>query len=179
VGRIVDTGSKVTQFKTGDTVLGDILYYWGGLAEYVCAPKKLLITKPESLSYEQAVTLPQAAIVALQGLKNKDRLKPGTKVLITGAGGGAGCFAIQLAKQLGCHVTAVDSSKKQATMHQLGADRTIDYTVEDFTTHRKSYDYILDLIATHPVLHYKRALAPGGSYLMVGGSVPSLLKTML
>lgn len=177
-GVVEAVGAKVTLFKPGDAVLGDVFERWGGLAEYVCAPENALIRKPDTMTFEEAAAFPQAAVVALQGLRYKGAIQPGQKVLINGAGGGAGSFAIQLAKLQGAEVTGVDSTHKLELMRSLGADQVIDYTVEDFTTNGQRYDKILDLVATHPIAHYKRALTPRGVYAMVGGSVPQLLKTL-
>jgi len=177
-GIVEAVGSKVTLFKSGDAVMGDVFERWGGLAEYVCAPEKALIKKPDTMTFEEAAAFPQAAVVALQGLRYKGAVQPGQKVLINGAGGGAGSFAIQLAKLQGAEVTGVDNRHKLELMRSLGADQVIDYTREDFTTNGQRYDKILDLVAKHPIAHYKRALKPCGVYAMVGGSVPQLLKTL-
>ena len=178
-GVVEAVGDKVTLFKPGDEVLGDVFERWGGLAQYVCAPEQALIRKPDSMSFVQAAALPQAAVVALQGLRYKGEVQPGQRVLINGAGGGAGSFAIQLAKLQGAEVTAVDNGYKQEMMHLLGADQLIDYTREDFTQQGLRYDKILDLVATHPIAHYRRSLTGNGCYAMVGGSVPQLLKTLI
>jgi len=177
-GRIEAVGANVTRFQPGDAVLGDILERWGGFAEYVCAPEKALILKPASLTYGQAAALPQAASVALQGLRDKGQIQPGQKVLINGAGGGAGSFAVQLAKFFGAEVTGVDSRAKLELMRSIGADHVIDYAGEDFTQNAKSYDLILDLVASHSIYDYKRALSPTGVYVMVGGSMTHIFQTL-
>lgn len=177
-GWVEAIGHKVKSFKPGDAVYGDIFERWGGLAEYVCAPEKALLLKPDSMSFEQASALPQAGVVALQGLRDKGQIKSGQKVLINGAGGGAGTFAIQLAKYYGAEVTAVDNSEKQQLMGDLGADHVNDYSLEDFTSNGQRYNLILDLKAAHSVFDYKRSLAPKGRYVLVGGSVPALLNTL-
>jgi len=177
-GIVEAVGAKVTQFKPGDAVMGDVFERWGGLAEYVCAPEKALIKKPDTMTFEEAAAFPQAAVVALQGLRHKGAIQPGQKVLINGAGGGAGSFAIQLAKLQGAEVTGVDNSHKLELMRSLGADQVIDYTQADFTMNGQRYDKILDLAATHPIAHYIRALSSEGVYAMVGGSVPQVLKTL-
>jgi len=178
-GRIETVGTKVTRFQQGDAVFGDILECWGGFAEYVCAPEKALILKPDYLTFEEAAALPQAASVALQGLRDKGQIQPGQKVLINGAGGGAGSFAVQLAKFCGSEVTGVDSTGKMEMMLSIGADHVIDYTVEDFTRNELRYDLILDLVASHSIYDYKRALRPKGVYVMVGGSMAHIFQTLI
>ncbi|KAA3614992.1 MAG: NAD(P)-dependent alcohol dehydrogenase [Calditrichaeota bacterium] len=176
-GVVEACGEEVKEFKKGDAVFGDIFDFWGGLAEYVCVPANRLLLKPGSISFEKASSIPQAALVALQGLRDNGKVQPGQKVLINGAGGGSGSFAVQLAKLFGAHVTCVDSLQKFELMRLLGADEVIDYTQEDFTENRQKYDLILDLIASHSIFHYKRALTKKGVYIMVGGNIPHLLQT--
>ena len=178
-GRVVEVGSDVGRFQPGDAVFGDILYRWGGFAEYACAPEEALTMKPQGLTYEEAAALPQAGLVALQGLRHGAGVQPGQQVLINGGGGGTGTFAIQIARASGAEVTAVDSTSKLELMQALGADEVVDYQREDFTKRRSRYDLILDFVASHPLRAYRAALAPGGKYLMVGGSVPHLLRTVL
>ena len=132
-GRAEEVGKDVTQIRPGDEVFGDILDSWGGFAEYACAPENALMPKPASMTFEQAAAIPQAAVVALQGLRDKGRIQQGQKVLINGAGGGAGTFALQIAKLFGAEVTGVDSTEKLGMMRSIGADHVIDYTQEDFT----------------------------------------------
>jgi NADPH:quinone reductase-like Zn-dependent oxidoreductase len=177
-GTVEAVGRNVKKFKPGDAVFGDIFQHWGGLAEYCCAPADTLFMKPESMTFEEAAAIPQAALIALQGLQYRDRVKPGDSVLINGAGGGAGSFAIQLAKLFGAEVTAVDNGLKLDLMKSLGADFVIDYTNEDFTKKDQQYQRIVDFVASHPIFDYRRALAPGGIYVMVGGNIPHIISTL-
>jgi NADPH:quinone reductase-like Zn-dependent oxidoreductase len=177
-GRVEAVGRNVTQFQQGDAVFGDLLECWGGFAEYVCAPENALILKPASMTFEEAAAVPQAAGVALQGLRDKGQIQPGQKVLINGAGGGAGSFAVQIAKLFGAEVTGVDSTRKLDMMRSIGADQVIDYTQEDFTQNGQRYDLILDLVAYHSIFDYKRALSPKGVYVMVGGSMAHIFQTL-
>jgi NADPH:quinone reductase-like Zn-dependent oxidoreductase len=173
-GRVEMTGRNHKEFKLGDEVLGDILWRKGGFAEYVCASGKDLALKPAGLTFEAAAAIPQAAVIALQGIRDKGQAVQGQEVLINGAGGGAGTFAVQLAKLCGAKVTWVDNTGKMDYMRSLGADHVIDYTREDFTKNGKQYDLILDLAAYRSVFDYPRALTPTGSYWAVGGSVATL-----
>jgi NADPH:quinone reductase-like Zn-dependent oxidoreductase len=150
----------------------------GGFAEYVCVPENTLIIKPTSITFEEAAAIPQAALVALQGIKDKGDVQRGQKVLINGAGGGAGTFAVQIGNLFGAEVTGVDHTAKLDMMRSIGAKHVIDYTHEDFTKNGKQYDLILDLIASHSIFEYKRALSPGGVYIMVGGSLRHLFQTL-
>ena len=178
-GRVEAVGSNVKRFKPGDEVFGDIMWQMGGFAEYVCAPEKFLALKPAGLTFEQVAALPQAGVIAFQGIRTRGQVQQGQKVLINGAGGGTGVFAIQLAKLCGAEVTGVDNTGKLDFMRSLGADHVIDYTREDFTKNRKQYDLILDVVAYRSVFAYRRALRPGGSYLFVGGSVATMLPILL
>ena len=178
-GQVEAVGSKVSQFEPGDEVFGDILGKWGGFAEHVCAPEKALVKKPGSVTFEEAAAFPQAAVVALQGIRDKGKVQPGQKVLINGAGGGGGTFAVQMAKLYGAEVTGVDSGPKLDMLLGLGADHVIDYTEEDFTKNGKAYDYILDLVAHRSIFDYKRALSSQGRYAMVGGSMSALFQALL
>ncbi|MBL1214990.1 MAG: NAD(P)-dependent alcohol dehydrogenase [Ignavibacteriae bacterium] len=178
-GYVESTGSNAVKFKPGDKVFGDIFDTWGGLAEYVSVNESKLLVKPDFISFEEAAAIPQASLVALQGLTAKINLQPGQKVLINGAGGGAGSFAIQIAKTFGTEVTGVDSAAKLDMIKDLGADNVIDYTNTDFTKIGERYDLILDLVAGHPIRNYKRTLADDGTYLFVGGSLLQLLKTVI
>ena len=171
-GRVEAVGSGVTQFRTGDEVYGDNLYLKGGFAEYVVAPESALAVKPETLTFAEASALPQAGAIAMQGTAAAG---PGRRVLINGAGGGSGAFAIQLAKQAGAHVTGVDDAGKLDFMTSLGADDVIDYRSQDFTR-GEPYDLVLDLVAYRSVFTYRRALARGGRYLCVGGTSRALLR---
>ena len=178
-GRVEMAGRNNRQFQPGDEVFGDILGRMGGFAEYVCARGRALALKPASMTFEEAAAIPQAAVIALQGIRDKGQVQPGQKVLINGAGGGAGTFAVQLAKLYGAEVTGVDNTGKMDFMRLLGADHVIDYTREDFTNNGKQYDLILDLIAHRSVFAYKRALRPNGSYFAVGGSVATFFQILL
>jgi NADPH:quinone reductase-like Zn-dependent oxidoreductase len=174
-GVVDDVGEGVTRFRPGDEVYGDNLALKGGFAEYALAPESALAHKPAQLTFAEASTIPQAGVIALQGT---DRAAPGRRVLINGAGGGSGSFAIQLAKRLGAHVTGVDNAAKLDFMRSVGADDVIDYRQDDFTRTTPPYDLILDLVAHRSVFAYRRALAPGGTYRCVGGSVPTLLRVL-
>ena len=178
-GRVEKVGKAVTRFQPGDEVFGDILARMGGFAEYVCARERSLAAKPPGMTFEQVAAIPQSAVIALQGIRDKGQVKPGQKVLINGAGGGSGTFAIQLAKLYGAEVTGVDNSGKQEFMRSIGADHVIDYTREDFTRNGKQYDLILDMVAHHSVFACRRALRRNGSYYIVGGSVAILLHVLL
>jgi NADPH:quinone reductase-like Zn-dependent oxidoreductase len=178
-GRVEMAGRNIRRFQPGDEVFGDILPRMGGFAEYVCARESALALKPASMTFEEVAAIPQAAVIALQGIRDKGQVKPGQKVLINGAGGGAGTFAVQLAKIYGAEVTGVDNTGKLDFMHSLGADHVIDYTQEDFTKNGKQYDLILDIVAHRSVFAYKRALRSNGSYFLTGGSVATILQILL
>lgn len=178
-GTVEAVGKEIKQFKPGDEVFGLTLNYGGGLAEYVCKSEKALALKPASMSFEAAAAIPQAAFIALQGIREKGQVRPGQKVLINGAGGGAGTFAIQLAKLAGADVTGVDNTEKLELMRSLGADQVIDYTKEDFTRNGRQYDLILDVIASRSIFAYQRALKPNGNYFMAGGSVATMFQSVL
>jgi len=178
-GTVEAVGNKVTKFKIGDKVFGDALYVWGGFAEFAAIQEKLLTIKPDDISFEVASTLPQAAVVAYQGIRYKGKITEGKHVLINGAGGGSGTFAVQMAKLLGAEVTGVDSTEKLEIMRSVGADYVIDYKNEDFTKNGKEYDLILDLVASHSILDYKRALKPDGVYGMVGGFMKHIFSTVV
>jgi NADPH:quinone reductase-like Zn-dependent oxidoreductase len=173
-GWVDAVGPDVTRFRPGDEVYGDNLVLKGGFAEYATAPESVLAMKPSGLTFVEASAIPQAGVIAWQGI---DGAKAGHRVLVNGAGGGSGSFAIQLAKQLGAHVTGVDNAGKLDFMRSLGADEVIDYRSEDFTR-RGPYDLILDLVAHRSVFAYRRALAPGGRYRCVGGSVSAVLRVL-
>jgi NADPH:quinone reductase-like Zn-dependent oxidoreductase len=192
-GRIEAVGSNVTHFRPGDEVWGDlsIPLSYGAFAEYVCVPEPALRRKPDSMTFEQAAAVPSAAGVALQNLRgagsssfslflsDTGQIQPGQKVLINGAGGGVGTFAVQIAKAFGAEVTGVDSSSKLDMLSSIGADHVIDYTREDFTRSGQRYDLILDTVARRSLFDYKRALSPNGTFVMVGGSLAAILQGFL
>ncbi|MEO8172645.1 MAG: NAD(P)-dependent alcohol dehydrogenase [Sediminibacterium sp.] len=178
-GRIEAIGKNVTRFTAGDEVYGDLSGRWGGFAEYVCADENALALKPADMSFEQAAAIPQAAVLAVQGLLDEGQIKPGQKLLINGAGGGVGTFAIQIAKTFNAEITVVDSVAKLGMLRSLGASHVIDYAKEDFTRNGKTYDLILDVRTDRSVFHYIRALNPGGTYVTVGGSMSRLFQAML
>jgi NADPH:quinone reductase-like Zn-dependent oxidoreductase len=179
-GRVEQTGRNAMRFQPGDEVFGDNIYGGrGGFAEFVCAREGVLALKPASMAFEEAAAIPQAAVIALQGIRDKGQVHSGQKVLINGAGGATGTFALQLAKSYGAEVTGVDSADKLDFMRSLGADHVIDYTREDFTKNGQQYDLILDVVAYRSVFAYRRALGPNGSYYAVGGSVATLLQILL
>ncbi|MFD4442195.1 NAD(P)-dependent alcohol dehydrogenase [Nocardia sp. NPDC058519] len=171
-GRVEVVGSEVTLFKPGDEVYGDNLMLKGGFAEYAVVPESALAHKPVSLSFAEASTLPQSGAIALQGTAG---IAAGMSVLINGAGGGSGAFAIQLAKRAGAHVTGVDNAAKLAFMRTLGADEVIDYRAEDFTR-TGPYDRVLDLVAHRSVFAYRRSVARGGRYRCVGGTTRAVVR---
>jgi len=177
-GRVEAVGKNVTKFKAGDEVYGDLSGRWGGFAEYTCAPEKMLALKPATMSFVQAAAIPQAAMLAVQGLIDKGKIKAGQKLLINGAGGGVGTFGVQIAKQYGAEVTGVDSTSKLDMMRSIGFDHVIDYTKEDFTKNGKHYDLILDAKTNRSMFDYARALSPNGVYVTVGGSIGRLLQSL-
>lgn len=177
-GRIEAVGKNVEQFQPGDEVFGDLSGHWGGFAEYVCASENALALKPAGMTFEEAAAIPQAAMLAVQGLRDKGQIQPGQKLLINGAGGGVGTFAIQIAKLYGAEVTGVDSSAKLDMLRSMGFDRVIDYTQEDFTKNGRRYDLILDVKTNRSVFDYTRALSPNGIYVTVGGSTARLFQAL-
>jgi NADPH:quinone reductase-like Zn-dependent oxidoreductase len=180
-GRVEAVGRNVQEFRLGDEVFGDIAGSgFGGFAEYVSVPEKLLARKSPTMTFEQAAALPQAGLLALQGLRYKDTpIRPGQQVLINGAGGGVGTLALQYARMEGAEVTCVDRAEKFDLLRSLGADHLIDYTKEDYTRSGRQYDRILDVIAHRSVWDYRRALKPGGTFAMIGGSMGGLLLQLL
>jgi len=179
-GRVEAVGSSVKQFKPGDEVFGDIAGSGNsGFAEYAAVPEKKLALKPVNLTFEQAAAVPMAGITTLQGLRDKGHIQPGQKVLIQGASGGVGTFAVQIAKSFGAEVTAVTSTRNLDQARSIGADHVIDYLKEDFTQNGQQYDLILAANGYHPLSAYKRALAPQGIYVMAGGTFPQIFQSML
>lgn len=178
-GRVEALGKNVKQLQMGDEVFGDLSGCgFGGFAEYVCAREDALVRKPTNISFEEAAAVPLSAVTALQGLRDKGNIQPGQKVLINGASGGVGTFALQLAKYFGAEVTAVCSTTKIALARGNGADHVIDYTHEDFAKNGKRYDLILAANGDRSIWHYKRALAPRGTYVMTGGGGSQLFQAM-
>jgi NADPH:quinone reductase-like Zn-dependent oxidoreductase len=179
-GRIEAVGKNVRRFKPGDEVFGDAFgSSQGAFAEYVCAAEDALVLKPVNVSFEEAAAVPLAGVTALQALRDKGQVQPGQKVLIIGASGGVGTFAVQIAKMFGAEVTAVCSTGKVDMVRTLGADYVIDYTKEDFTQNGQRYDLILAVNGYYPISAYKRALAPNGKYVMVGGSAAQMFQALL
>lgn len=179
-GRVEAVGEAVKNFQPGDDVFGDLCNAgWGGFAEYVCADEKALLIKPAAISFTQAAALPQAGVLAMQGLRDKIQLQAGQQVLINGGGGGVGTFAIQMARAMGAEVTAVDHTSKLELMRSLGAAGVIDYTQENFTRRGRRYDLILDVVAHHSILAYRRCLHAGGAYAMIGGTTGAIFQAML
>jgi len=176
-GRVEAVGNNVTQFQPGDEVFG---VAWGGFAEYACAAESKLALKPANLSFEAAAAVPVAALTALQGLRDTGQIQPGQKVVIQGASGGVGTFAVQIAKSFGAEVTAVCSTRNVDMVRSIGADQVIDYTQEDFTRNGQRYDLILAVNGYHPILAYRRALSPKGVYVLAGeGSNAHLFRAAL
>src|SRR5438477_2180170 len=166
-GEVEAVGKNVTQFKPGDEVFGT--GHGTAFAEYVCAGKTKLVLKPANLTFEQAAAVPIAGLTALQGLRDKGKVQPGQKVLINGASGGVGTFAVQIAKSFGADVTGVCSTRNLDMVRSLGADHVIDYTKEDFTKGADRYDIILDNVANHSLSECRRVLNPDGKYVLIGG----------
>jgi NADPH:quinone reductase-like Zn-dependent oxidoreductase len=164
-GQVVDVGKRVTQFKPGEAVFGVCK---GAFAEYTCASEDKLVPKPESLSFDQAAAVPIAGLTALQGLRDKGHLQPGQNVLINGAAGGVGTFAVQIAKSFGANVTGVCSTKNVELVRSLGADRVIDYTRDDFAQDSQHYDLLLDNVGNRTLSAMRRVLSPNGKCVMVG-----------
>ena len=178
-GTVTAVGQNQTEFKVGDELFGELPGYHGGFAEYVCTSGETLVLKPANLTFAQAAAIPQAGVIAWRGIREKGQVQPGQTVLINGAGGSAGSFAIQLAKLGGAEVTGVDGPDKLDFMRSLGADHVIDYTKADFTASGKEYDLILDMIAHRSVFALPRALRPNGTYYVTGGAVGVIFQTLL
>jgi NADPH:quinone reductase-like Zn-dependent oxidoreductase len=179
-GTVEAVPENVKRFRVGDAVFGDLWDNWGGFAEYACVRETSLEHMPAHSTFEEAAAVPQAGVLALQGLRTGGELQPGQKVLINGAGGGVGTFAIQLAKLSGTEVTGVDASHKLDVVRAVGADHIIDYAEQDFTKTGERYDVIVDCQNLRPMSDNMRALEPGGTYAMVGGSriLPLLFRSV-
>ncbi len=179
-GVVEAVGEKVTAFKVGDAVFGDLsVVGWGGLAEYVAVPESALTLKPSRLTFEEAAAVPMAAVTALQGVRKLGKLQAGDKVLVYGASGGVGTFAVQIAKALGAEVTAVCSTRKVEMVRSLGADHVIDYTREDFTKNGQKYDLIIAANGYRPIREYRRSLTADGRYIVTGGTMAQIFEAML
>jgi len=190
-GEVEAVGRKATGFEPGQEVIGDLTAHgFGAFAEYACAPEDAFAQKPTELTFEEAATIPQAAVMALQGIRGKPgsprsigparrQIQPGHQVLINGAGGNVGPFAVQIAKSFGAEVTAVDNSSKSDMLRKIGADYVIDYTKEDFTKMGQQYDWILDVAAYRSVFECRRVLKPKGVYVIIPGSIASVLQSMV
>jgi len=179
-GTVESVGDQVKQFKCGDEVLGDLAGCgFGGFAEYAAAPENVLVHKPAKISFEDAASLPIASITALQALRNQGKIQSGQKVLIVGSGGGVGTFAVQLARYFETEVTAVCSARNLELMRSLGADYVIDYEKENFTKGGQHYDLILAINGNYPLGAYKRILNPNGVYVMIGGALSQIFKSIV
>jgi NADPH:quinone reductase-like Zn-dependent oxidoreductase len=179
-GRVEAIGKNVKRFQPGDEVFGDVSRCgYGAFAEYVSVRENALALKPTNLTFEQAAAVPMAAVTALQGLRSKGRIKPGQTVLVNGASGGVGTYAVQIAKSFGTEVTAVCSTRNVDMARSIGADRVIDYTREDFTQNGHRYDLILAANGYHPISDYKRALNSSGIYVTSGGSMAQISEAMI
>ncbi len=176
-GRVEAVGGKVKQYQPGDEVFG--ISNFDAFAEYACVPERALALKPASMTFDEAAAIPEAGITALQGLRDKGQIQAGKKVLITGASGGVGTYAVQIAKSFGAEVTGVCSTSKLDLVRSLGADRVIDYTQEDFTQTGQRYDLILAVGGNRSIFDYKRALNPDGIYVCAGGSASQYFQAML
>jgi len=176
-GQVEAVGGSVKQFRPGDEVFGEGSY--GGFAEYVCVDESRFVRKPANLTFEEAAAIPMAALTALQGLRDKGHIQAKQRVLINGASGGVGTFAVQIAKSFGAEVTGVCSTAKMDLVRSIGADHVIDYTQEDVTENKQQYDLILDSAAYHSMKKYKRILSSGGIYVLVGGSMARIFQLMV
>ena len=179
-GRVEAVGRDVTMLRVGVDVWADLFDYGqGAFAEYVCAPEKAFTPMPTGVTFEQAATVPHSGVLALQGLLGKGDINPGEKVLINGAGGCVGPFAIQFAKSFGAEVTGVDHGGKFDLMRSAGADDVIDYTKEDFTANGRRYDLILDIVDEHSVLYYRKSLVPGGRYVLIARTLSGFVQAFM
>jgi NADPH:quinone reductase-like Zn-dependent oxidoreductase len=176
-GRIEAIGVNVKEFKPGDEVFG--ISDFDAFAEYACVKEEYVGLKPANISFEQAAAVPYAGVTALVGLRDKGQIKTGQKVLINGASGGVGTFAVQIAKSFGAEVTGVCSTSKLEMVRSIGADQVIDYTQEDFTKSEQRYDLIFDVAAYRSIFDYRRALNPEGIYILVGGSMARFSQAMI
>jgi NADPH:quinone reductase-like Zn-dependent oxidoreductase len=178
-GHVEAVGRIVTHFKPGDEIFGDLTEHgYGAFAEYACAPETAFALKPAGLTFEEAAAVPQAGVMALQGLCSRGQIRPGDKVLINGAAGNVGPFAVQIAKSFGAEVTGVDSTTKLDMLRSIGADHVIDYTEEDYTKTGQRYDRILDVAAYRSIFDSRRAMNPGGVYVMVPASIAGMFQAM-
>ena len=175
-GRVEAVGSAVTRFRPGDAVFG---MQRGSFAEYVCAPEDKVVPKPANVSFAAAAAVPVAALTALQALRDQAHVQPGQTVLINGAGGGVGTFAVQIAKAFGAEVTAVCSTRNQDVARAIGADHVIDYTREDFTKNGRRYDVIIAANGYHSIFEYRRSLNPNGVYVVLGGAMLQMFQALL
>ena len=179
-GRVEAVGRNTKKFLPGDEVFGDLSVCGrGGLAGYVCAPEHVLAKKPANLSFEEAAAVPEAALVALQALRDHGQIKSGQKVLIAGVSGGNGTFAVQIAKYFGAEVTGICSTRNMDMVRSLGADHVIDYTKEDFTKNGQQYDLILATAGYRSIFDFWRALGPGGIYVATGGAMAQIFEGIL
>ncbi|MFC1972426.1 NAD(P)-dependent alcohol dehydrogenase [Chloroflexota bacterium] len=179
-GQVESVGRNVKQFQPGDEVFGDLsMFGRGAFAEYVAAPENALALKPTVITFEEAAAVPETALVALQGLRDKGQIQPKQKVLINGSSGGIGTFAVQIAKYFGAEVTGVCSTSNLDLVRSLGADHVIDYTKEDFTRNGQSYDLILATVGYRSIFDFRRALSPRGIYVVTGGSLAQVFQPML
>jgi len=176
-GKVEAAGENVSRFNPGDEVFG--ISDFGAFAEYACADQKYLMKKPGNISFEQAAAFPYAAVTALLSIRNQGQVQPGDKVLINGASGGVGVYAVQLAKSFGAEVTGVCSTSKLDFVLSVGADHVIDYTKDDFTTQNQRFDLVVAVAGNRSIFDYKRALKPGGKYICVGGSMKQYFQAML
>lgn len=175
-GRVEAVGPGVSRFQPGEAVFGDLSGSWGGFAEYVCASETAVVRKPDSMDWEEAAAIPQAAALAFQALHSGGEIRPGQSILINGAGGGVGTFAVQMMKSDGVEVTGVDSAEKLKPLSDLGFDHVIDYQTDDFTRGEQRYDVILDVKMNRSVFAYLRVLAPGGRYVTIGGAMARVMQ---
>jgi NADPH:quinone reductase-like Zn-dependent oxidoreductase len=179
-GYVEAVGPEVTRFGPGDEVFGDLTNYgYGAFAEYACAAETAFAPKPAILSFEEAAVMPQSGVMAVQGLSGKSPIRQGDEVLVNGAGGNIGPFAVQIAKSFGAEVTGVDSARKLDLVHSVGADHVIDYRQEDFAKSGHRYDWILDIATTRSILGLRRALKPNGTYLSIPDSVGQALQAFI